>query len=101
MRMLVAMLAALGALLGIAACKNPGTAGPAQHKTIKIGDGTVLGKNNYGLWKPGDTARAGCRWSVSVKGKTAAKGGPHDAVISGTGTKGGVLNANGCGWFYK
>jgi hypothetical protein len=100
MKTLVVMAAFLAALVVVAACKDPGKAGGTQHVAVRISDGTVLGKSNYGLWHA-DEAPAGCRWTVTLDGNIVASGGPNDAVISGTGLKGGVLHATRCGWFYK
>lgn len=101
MRLLVAVATILASMIvGVTRC-DPGEEGPGEHVTVRIGNGTVLGKHNYGLWRPGDDATTACRWVVLRHGKAIAHGGQHDAVISGTGTKGGTLNANHCGWFYK
>lgn len=102
MRTLGAMAMVLASLIVGAVKCDPGQEGPTEHVTYRIGSGTTLGKANYGLWKAdGDVARESCHWSVVKDGKVVAKGGKHDAVLSGTGTKGGVLTATNCGWFYK
>lgn len=100
MKVFAVMVAALLGLIGVAACKDPGKAGPAQHKVYRITSGTVLGKTNYGLWKPTGEAPS-CRWSVTKNGKVIAKGGRYDSVLSGSGAKGGVLSARNCGDFRK
>lgn len=79
---------------------DPNGAGKAKHVVGHIGDGTTLEKKNYGMWKATDGASEACWWAVTVKGKVAAKGGKHDAVMSFPGVKGGTLHTN-CGLFYK
>lgn len=71
-----------------------------RHPTVIIKDGTVLGKPNYGLWKANKPSPS-CRWVILKSGKVIGSGGPYDTVFSGTSTKGAVLNAKRCGWFYK
>jgi hypothetical protein len=88
-------------ILGMGAdCQQIANPDAPRHPTVMIKDGTVLGKTNYGLWwanKPKDS----CRWVLLKKGKIIGSGGPHDSVFSGPGSKGAVLNATNCGWFYK
>jgi hypothetical protein len=86
------------------ACKyddpgNPKTGGKPKHVAV-LGDGSTLGKSNYGLWKARSAADENCRWSVTMNGKVAARGGKHDMVISATALKGGVLHSD-CGVFRK
>lgn len=97
----MAVVAAIASMIvGVVECDPGDESGEVKRVAIRIGDGTVLGKTNYGLWKA-DKPAASCRWTVTVQGKLAASGGPKDAVISGHGLKGGVLHARNCGWFYK
>jgi hypothetical protein len=90
-------------LVGMTACKDTsGYTNPDKSKkvTLRIGNGTKLGKSNFGLWKASSGSKS-CRWVVLKNGKTIASGGLSDKVMSAHGTSGGVLNANHCGWFYK
>lgn len=98
-RFLAAGLVVLG-LLGLGAeCQNPDK---ATHKTVRIGNGTTLGKANYGIWKADDTASPKCRWEIiRPNGKRIGSGGKHDSVVSATSTKGSKLKARNCGWFYR
>lgn len=100
MKAIVVMLGILLGLTGVAACKDPSKAGPAQHKTYRLTSGAVLGPSNYGLWKPSG-ATSYCKWHVTKQGKVIAKGGRYDALISGSGAKGGLLFASNCGDFRK
>lgn len=91
------------ALLGMGAeCAPSQTTNPGGKKTVtvRISSGTTLGKNNYGLWKAKD-AEPNCRWTLNKNGKRIGSGGPNDSVISSTSSKGAVLSAKHCGYFYK
>lgn len=81
---------------------DPGKPGKPSHPTVSLSNGSVLGPANYGIWFA-DNAKAACRWTVTMKGKIAASGGPHDAIISTPyGLKGGIVHTTGgCGKFTK
>lgn len=99
-----------GALLIIAlfismgsACDDPGnpkTGGKVHHTVIAIGNGSTISKATYGLWHADDTAPSKCHWNVTIKGKNVASGSKSDAIIAGSGLRGGIVHTN-CGSFHK
>jgi hypothetical protein len=94
---IVVALAGMGSKCSDSYYVNPDA--PKTPKAVRIQDGIVLGKNNFGLFKA-NNPKPTCRWKVLLDGKVIASGGPKDAIISGHGTQGGVVHATGCRDFW-
>jgi hypothetical protein len=97
------IILALAALLGCEPTHTSGkkqSNGKAKHVTVRIANGTKLGKSNYGTWRA-TSEDVSCRWVILRGHRVLKSGGLYDAVVSGRSTKGATLNANHCGYFYR